>query len=117
MTKIVSVVGREILDSRGNPTVEAESIRMGMETGSRDRFQNKLDSFVVGGKNRQREQGQNTFRFRQASHGNRDRAIAAFRSLLYSLGRRWSSPNRRSLAANDSCGKNCCRGSGQIPYS
>ena len=24
MTKIVSVVGREILDSRGNPTVEAE---------------------------------------------------------------------------------------------
>lgn len=24
MTKIVSVIGREILDSRGNPTVEAE---------------------------------------------------------------------------------------------
>ena len=31
MTKIVSVVGREILDSRGNPTVEAE---VGLDGGT-----------------------------------------------------------------------------------
>jgi enolase len=33
MTKIVSVVGREILDSRGNPTVEAEVVLDGGAVG------------------------------------------------------------------------------------
>ena len=33
MTKIVSVVGREILDSRGNPTVEAEVVLAGGAIG------------------------------------------------------------------------------------
>ncbi len=33
MTKIVSVVGREILDSRGNPTVEAEVVLAGGAVG------------------------------------------------------------------------------------
>src|ERR1035438_1333272 len=33
MTKIVSVVGREILDSRGNPTVEAEVVLDGGAIG------------------------------------------------------------------------------------
>ena len=33
MTKIVNVIGREILDSRGNPTVEAEVSLVGGAVG------------------------------------------------------------------------------------
>jgi enolase len=34
MTRIVDVVGRQVLDSRGNPTVEVE---VGLESGARGR--------------------------------------------------------------------------------
>ena len=43
--------------------------------------------------------------------------IAEFRALLYSRIRRWSSPNRRSPATDDSYSKNCCLGLRQIPDS
>lgn len=45
MAKIVEIIGREVLDSRGNPTVEADVIlESGAKGSAKDRTQNNCGS-------------------------------------------------------------------------
>jgi enolase len=46
MTAIVDIIGREILDSRGNPTVEVDVV---LEDGSLGRAVRRLDGRARGG--------------------------------------------------------------------
>ena len=43
MTAIADIIGREILDSRGNPTVEVDVIARGRLAGPRRRALRRLD--------------------------------------------------------------------------
>ncbi len=73
MSKISKVHGREVLDSRGNPTVEARSRSPTAAAGARMRPLRRLDRRVRGGRASRRRQGPLSRQGRDAGRSARQR--------------------------------------------
>ncbi len=109
MTKIVDIRAREILDSRGNPTVEAEvflasgvsgcaSVPSGASIGEREAVELRdNDSKRYGGKGVRRACGHVNKEIRTALHGRDVRDQVALDRVMIDLD---GTPNKERLGAN-----------------